>query len=412
MPSFRAYLRSLNPRLPAAVWLLQAGGLINAFGIGAVLPFVIIYLHTIRGNSLTVAGLAAAANALGALPAGALGGACADRYGPKRLLAVALVAQTLAICCFPLIRVGWHAIALELALGAGAGMFWPSQSSLLTLLTPQERIHAAFAQQRATMNLGIGLGGLVGGLIAVASRPWTFDVLFVIDGATFALFAALLAWIPSPPRLVHQAEAGTYGAVVRDRPFLGVLVLNTAFIAAGIVPLVEFLPVYAKSVAGVSEQAIGLVFFANTMVIVLCQVPVAHALEGRRRMPALAVMGVIWAAAWLAVPLIVESLGPVTAALALSAAGVALGLGECMQGAVQAPLVADLAVPGLLGRYMALSSASWQLAFVIGPGIGGRILDRHRVGLWLLASATCAVAAVGALVLESAIPEGVRRTRG
>jgi predicted MFS family arabinose efflux permease len=401
----------LNPRLPPTVWLLQAGGLINAFGIGAVLPFVIIYLHTIRGLSLTVAGFAAAANGVGALPASGLGGALADRYGPKRLLAAALVVQTIAICCFPLIRAGWHAIALELALGAGAGMFWPSQSSLLTLLTPPDRIHAAFAQQRATMNLGIGLGGVVGGLIAVASRPWTFDLLFAIDGATFLLFAVLLAWIPSPPRLVHEAEAGSYAAVVRDRPFLGVLLLNTAFIAAGIVPLVEFLPVYAKSVAGVSEQAIGLVFFANTMVIVLFQVPVAHALEGRRRMPALAIMGAVWAAAWLAVPLVVERLGPVPAALALSAAGIALGLGECMQGAVQAPLVAELAVPGLLGRYMALSSGSWQLAFVIGPAIGGRVLDRHRVGLWLLASATCAVAAVGALMLESAIPEAVRRTR-
>jgi len=49
---------------------------------------------------------------------------------------------------------------------------------------------------------------------------------------------------------------------------------------------------------------------------------------------------------------------------------------------------------------------------VIGPGIGGHILERHRVGLWLIASATCALAAVGALVLESAIPEAVRRTRG
>lgn len=407
-----AYFRSLNPRLPAAVWVLQAGGLINAFGIGAVMPFVIIYLHTIRGISLTVAGLAAAANALGALPAGAAGGAWADRYGPKRLLMVALLVQTVAICCFPLIRTGWHAILLEMAVGAGAGMFWPSQSSLLTQLTPGDRIHAAFAQQRATMNLGIGIGGLVGGVIAVASKPWTFDLLFLIDGATFLLFALLLAWIPSPPRAPHGAAAGSYARVLRDRPFLGLLVVNTAFIAAGIVPLVEFLPVYAKSVASVSEQAIGMIFFANTIVIVLCQVPVAHALEGRRRMPALALMGALWAVTWLAVPAAVEHLEPMAAALALSAAAVALGLGECMQGAVQAPLVADLAATALLGRYMALSSASWQLGFVVGPAIGGRILDQHRIALWVLASVTCGVAGAGALALESAIPERLRRTRG
>src|SRR6266511_1443183 len=40
-----AYVRSLHPQLPRPVWLLQVGGLTNAFGNGIVLPFLIIYLH-------------------------------------------------------------------------------------------------------------------------------------------------------------------------------------------------------------------------------------------------------------------------------------------------------------------------------------------------------------------------------
>ena len=31
------YIRSLNPQLPRPVWLLQVGGLTNAFGNGVVL---------------------------------------------------------------------------------------------------------------------------------------------------------------------------------------------------------------------------------------------------------------------------------------------------------------------------------------------------------------------------------------
>jgi hypothetical protein len=45
----RSYLRSLNPRLPRDVWILQAGGLANMFGNGVVGPFLIIYLHNVRG---------------------------------------------------------------------------------------------------------------------------------------------------------------------------------------------------------------------------------------------------------------------------------------------------------------------------------------------------------------------------
>ena len=66
----RAYLRSLDPRLPRDVYVLQAGGLLNAFGNGIVLPFLIIYLHNVRGISLGVAGLAAATQSAAALASG------------------------------------------------------------------------------------------------------------------------------------------------------------------------------------------------------------------------------------------------------------------------------------------------------------------------------------------------------
>ena len=46
-------------------------------------------------------------------------------------------------------------------------------------------------------------------------------------------------------------------------------------------------------------------------------------------------------------------------------------VGECLHGTVQGPVVVDLAQPQLIGRYMAVSSLSWQGAFIIGPAIGG-----------------------------------------
>ena len=57
------YLRSLNPRLPRSVQILQLGGLMNAVGNGLVLPFAFIYLHNQRGFSLGLAGLILGTNA-------------------------------------------------------------------------------------------------------------------------------------------------------------------------------------------------------------------------------------------------------------------------------------------------------------------------------------------------------------
>ena len=405
-----AYVRFLNPDLPRQVWLLQAGGLANAFGNGVVIPFLVIYLHNVRGFSLDIVGLIAASNAVAALFSGTVGGALADRVGPRATLAGALCVMAVAFSLFPLIETPLHAFALNMLAGLGSGAFWPSQSSLLTRLAPAARRHAAFAQQRVTMNLGIGLGGLAGGLIANAEDASTFTVLFLLDAATFLVFAALLTRILAPRRAPRDGGPGRYADVLRNRPFRSFALLNTLFIAVSIAPFSEFLPVFAKNESAVSERAIGLVFFLNTALIVLAQVPIVKWQEGRRRMRALAVMGVLWAGSWL----VVAAAGAWTtgsAAVALIAAGVLVfAIGECLHGAVQGPLVADLADPALIGRYMAVSSLSWQVGFIVGPAVGGFVLDAEPVALWPLAAAVCLVGSAWALALERGLPRGVRRT--
>ena len=167
----RNYLRSLDPRLPRDVWVLQIGGLVNSFGNGIFLPFLIIYLHNVRGIPLGIAGLVAAANSGCGFLSGFAAGTLSDRMGPRRVLIAALCVMAVAIGLFPLVHNAWEAFVLYGISGLGSGSFWPSQSSLVTGLTPANRRHSAFATQRLTMNLGVALGGLVGGFIA--SRSFT-----------------------------------------------------------------------------------------------------------------------------------------------------------------------------------------------------------------------------------------------
>src|SRR5437764_10399760 len=108
----RSYLSGLIPRLPRDVYVLQGGGLLNAFGNGIVLPFLIIYLHNVRGISLTLAGLAAATQAATALASGLAAGTLSDRVGPKRVLTASLVVMTVAFALMALIREPWHAFAV------------------------------------------------------------------------------------------------------------------------------------------------------------------------------------------------------------------------------------------------------------------------------------------------------------
>lgn len=384
----------------------------NAFGNGVVLPFLFIYLHNVRGIGLATVGLIVATHAVVSIVSGPIFGSQIDRFGGKAMLGLSLGILSVGFGAYALVEVPWQGFVVAAISGVGAGGFWPSQSTLLTGLTPREQRPSAFAMQRVVMNLGIGIGALVGGLIATADEPRTFTLLFLLDAVSFLAYAVvMLALVPSPELADAGGAAGRTGSyrdVVRHGAFMAVVSLNALFILAGFSGF-DVLPVYAKNEAGLTETQIGLLFFVNTLVIVLAQLPIARFARGHRRMPTLALFGVLWAGAWLLVPLAGASSSQ-AALLILGFVMAVFAIGQCLHGAVAAPLVADLARPHLLGRYMALNALSWQIGFALGPAIGAYALSVSPDGVWIGAAALCAVGAALTFVVEGRLPERARRT--
>jgi MFS family permease len=409
----REYLRSLHPQLSRSAWTLELGFLVNAFGNGVSYPFVVLYLHNVRGIGLGTAGLVIATIGAAGLLAGLGIGSYVDRIGARRSLMAALGLLVLGYGLFPLVTEPWQAFAAAILVGVGSGAFWPAQLTLLGRLVPPERRHSAWGLQRSFMNLGLGLGGLVGGLIARTDDPTTFTVLFLVNVASSLAYMLVLTAVSIPSRGPEpkQAEArrSGYRAVLAHRTFMGLIVLNVVLIAVGNAQL-ELLPVFAKNEADVSETGIGLIFLAAMLALVVFQLPVAKALEGHSRMRALALAPALWAVAWLVVEAGGALFEAAAAALVFAAAALVYGLGECFHGPNYGPLVADLAPPGLEGRYWALSSGSWELGYVAGPAIGGFVLAAAPYALWPLAASVCLLAVVATLSLERAIPRELRLT--
>ena len=402
-------LRTYFPPLPRSVATLQVGGLVNSFGNGTVIPFLFIYLHNERGIGVAVVGLIFATHAIVSMVAGSIFGSQIDRFGGKNVLAVSLAILTIGYAAYALVREPWQGFAVAALSGIGVGGFWPSQSTLIAGLSPPEQRPAAFGMQRVVMNVGIGLGALAGGLIAATG---SYTGLFLLDAATFLAYGAVMLVLVPEPTTRGAAGApersGSYRDVLRHRPFMAVIGLNALFIFAGF-SLLEVLPVYAKNEGGLTETQIGLLFFVYTVVIVLAQLPLVRLARGHRRMPALALLGALWASAWTLVS-VAGAAAPEAAFFLLAASMMIFGFGLCLHGVVQAPLVADLAEPMLLGRYMALSALSWQLGFALGPAIGGIGLELSPNGVWLGAAALCAAGGGIALLIEEALPQGARRT--
>jgi MFS family permease len=407
--SLTAYLRSLDPRLPREVYVLELGALVNAFGNGVVLPFLLIYLHNVRGIPFGLAGSAAAVQSAAALASSFLGGTLSDRLGPKRVLLGALAVMTVAFALMPLIRTAWHAFAVYTLWGVGSGSFWPSQSALLAGLTPAARRAPAYALQRLAMNIGVALGGVAAGLIASVRHPHTFTVLFAIDCVTFLGYMVVLARVRAPG-LHEERLGGSWRAVLGDRVFTVFTLLNAAYMTVAISLAVELLPAFAKNVTRISEREVGIVFALDAVGVVLFQLPVVKLAEGRSRMRGFALMGMLWAASLLAVWAAGSWTRDTAAFGILAAVMLVFAAGECLHGAIHAPLSVDLAPPSLVGRYLAASSISWQIGWIVGPAAGGFLLQHRPLLLWPIAAGANAACAAAALALEPRLPERVRRT--
>ena len=390
--------------LSGPVIVLQAGTALNYFGSGLIVPFEIIYLHHTRGFSTATAGLVLAAvmgtAALVTLPSGAL----LDRVRAKPVLISGNLASALGYAGFAFVDKPWQAFVCSAVGGAGFGIAQTANQVLTLTLVPPTQRAASTALRRVAGNFGTGSGATVAGLVvASANHLRVFQTLYVVDGLTFAAFAlVVLVGIPDLPG-ANAASSGSsargYRAVARDRLLLVLIAANMVLVMVGGAFFTNILSPYALAHTPVRPGEIGLVIFCNTFFIVVAQVPATRIVKRMRRTHALAATCAIFALGLLMVLLATLTRSTVTATAVLVGVAIVIAIAECAQFVVLGPLVADLAPPQLLGRYMSLYGLSFIVGVALGPAVGGTLLATSPGAVWWGGAVALALTGVGLLRL-------------
>lgn len=379
------------PPFSRPFWVLFAGTLVNRLGL-VVLPFLTLYLTGVKGYSVETATLLVSLHGAGGFAAGFAGGALADRIGRKPVLVGSMLGGAVLFAVLPEVE----ALVLLAGVVGGAGLvgeaYRPAVSASVSDLVEPARQARAFTLIYWAINLGAAIGPALGGLLVEGVG---YRALFWVDAATMALFALIVALgVPEtrPAHVPHEEGAPRtrgLGVALRDPALVG---LAAAYLAIGTVFMQVFstLPLVMRA-DGLSEAAYGLAVGVNGGVVVLFSLPVARWAETRIGPKLLAGAAVVIGFG-VAGHAFADSLAGHLAAIAV------WSLGEIAFLPFVSVVVARLAPDDLRATYQGVGQASWGLAHMLGPALGGLVLARlGEAALWGGGWALVMAAALGIL---------------
>ncbi|MFE6102835.1 MFS transporter [Streptomyces laurentii] len=363
----------------AAMRKIQAGSALSAFGLGFTVPYLYVYVAQVRDLGATTAGVVLAVFAMAALVVLPFSGRAIDRRGPVPVLLVASLLAAAGAFGLGLAATVPAAIGSAALLGAGTAVMQPALATMIVWCSTPVTRTRSFATQFFLQNLGLGVGGLIGGQLVDTSRPDSFLLLFSIEAVMFLVLAAIVLTVkmPDTATLPGARPAGGQGggrvrALLGHKAMVQLCVLGFVLFFACYGQFESGLAAYGTEAAGIAPSTLGVALAANTAMIVAAQFLVLKFVERRKRTRMIAAVGLIWTVAWLIAGYAGLGHGSQAMATAAFISTYALfGLGEAMLSPTVAPLVADLAPESMVGTYNSAFALVKQLALAVGPAVGG-----------------------------------------
>ena len=401
--------RRLVPKLPRVVWTVLAGDALSSVGTGLTLPFLVVYLHRVRGIALEPAVLAVSVLALAGFVGNPIGGLFSDRFGARNTLIGGLVVSALGAGGLAFVRVAWQGFAAAAVVGLGAAVVWPAQDALLASVVGAAQRAGAFSLRYATMNAALGAGALCAAAIVDVHSSASFVWVYALDAVSFLAFVPILLRVGSGPTpSTEERDSGTpggYRVIWRDGTFVRVWLLTALLVTIGYAQMDSVLPVFATRPGGITAAGLAVAFAANTFTVVITQLVVLRLMRGRRRTSGLVVLCGFWAGTWTLV-LAAGGLGAGGAAVVgFAAANVAFALGETLVSPTLPAIVNDLAPESLRGRYNGAYVLAWTTGFASGPVIAGVALSGgYATSLFAALIGVCGLAALASVRLGRMLP--------
>jgi len=356
-----AAYRDAYSGLPRAAWLLACAEFVNRTGT-MVFFFMTLYLSQKLRFTLPQVAQVMTAYGLGSLVGSYLGGRLCDAIGAYRVQKASLAFGGTLLIALSYPTTPAALTALMFILAATSESLHPANTTAISLICPPEIRAKGFALARLATNLGISIGPVVGGYLALLD----YDYLFWVDGLT-SLIAAVLVSIffrtPGP----HREAGGEARAEPPRSPWRDIVFLYLMFasFAIGLIyaQLINTFPLYMRSSYGLAENRIGQLIAVNTVIIVLLEMLLIHRLSGTNPAKVVAVGSLSLGAGYALMPFGTSYPYAVFTVVVWT-------VGEMLTLPLLVTMAAGRADESSHGRYQGLLSLSFASSMVAGPAAG------------------------------------------
>ncbi|MGW7723098.1 MFS transporter [Streptomyces canus] len=398
---------------------LVAAVALDSLGTGIFLPFTVLYFAAETSISLAEIGVSLAVAAALSLPVAPLFGGWIDRFGPRPVVVVTNLLMFAAYLSYPALNAAWQITLAVFVVETADTVYWSAAGALAAEVADEGDLTRWYGMERMLRNVGYGIGGALGALLATEFSDGLL-VVVLVNAASYAIAAILvMTWRAprtSPASLLEElhedqqetaaepAAAASYRDVLRDRPFLVFVTAQFPLVLTLFVPSV-LLPPFAVNVVGAPAWIPGTLMTVNTVLLVVLQPLVIKRFEYRARTRALQLCAVGWMAAF-ALFLLANTVLPTVILL------VAMLVFTCAQlvgNTAGSPLLAALAPAHLRGRYMSVSAMAWSVSKIAAPGVLLTTLGASPALPWALLAAGCAATFLLVQWLHRTLPAHVVR---
>ncbi|MCR2821785.1 MDR family MFS transporter [Lederbergia panacisoli] len=355
--------------MPKALWLLVIGMLVNVTGSSFLWPLNAIYIHDHLGKSLSVAGLVLMLNSAASVVGNLVGGMLYDKIGGYRSILLGIIISVISLTGLTFWH-GWpHYVYFLVLIGFGGGIVFPSMFAMAGAVW-KEGGRKAFNAVYVAQNAGVAIGSALGGFVAF----YSFDYIFLANLFMYVifLFLALFGYKNlAGNQLVQTNVLQERKTLISKNKFYALIILCSAYLLGWVcyVQWQSTIAAYTLEI-NITLKQYSLLWTVNGALIVIAQPFLQRALRkyGEKLKGQMIVGFVIFIISFVIAGAVNEFKG-------FLAAMIILTVGEMLVWPI-VPTVADkLAPKGREGFYQGIVNSTATGGRMIGPVLGGLIVD-------------------------------------